>query len=37
MAKEVTKKKLEKKNWMASFMLIGEAKVNDDYTYKIDE
>lgn len=37
MAKEVAKKKLTKKNWNASFMLIGEAKVNDDYTYKIDE
>lgn len=30
------KKKLEKKNWSASFMLIGEAKVNK-YTYKTDE
>ena len=36
MAKD-TKKKLVKKNWIASFMLIGEAKVNEDYTYKIDE
>lgn len=30
------KKVLEKKNWINSFMLIGEAKIND-YTYKIDE
>lgn len=30
------KKTLEKKNWSNSFMLIGEAKIND-YTYKIDE
>lgn len=30
------KKKLEKKNWVSTFGLIGEAKVND-YTYKIDE
>lgn len=30
------KKALEKKNWVSSFMLIGEAKIND-YTYKIDE
>ena len=37
MAKEVAKKKLDKKSWRADFMLIGEAKVNDDYTYKIDE
>ena len=37
MAKAVEKKKLVKKNWNASFMLIGEAKVNEDYTYKIDE
>ena len=36
MAKD-TRKKLVKKNWIASFMLIGEAKVNEDYTYKIDE
>lgn len=36
MAKD-TKKKLVKKNWIANFMLIGEAKVNEDYTYKIDE
>ena len=27
---------LEKKNWASSFMLIGEAKINN-YTYKIDE
>jgi hypothetical protein len=31
------RKKLEKKNWSASFALIGEAKVNDDFTFKIDE
>ena len=31
-----TKKILEKKNWSNSFMLIGEAKIND-YTYKLDE
>ena len=30
------KKVLEKKNWSNSFMLIGEAKIND-YTYKLDE
>lgn len=30
------KKVLEKKNWSNTFMLIGEAKVND-YTYKLDE
>ena len=30
-----TKKILEKKNWSNSFMLIGEAKIND-YTYKLD-
>lgn len=30
------KKTLEKKNWTNTFMLIGEAKVND-YTYKLDE
>ena len=30
------KKPLEKKNWSSTFMLIGEAKIND-YTYKIDE
>ena len=29
-------KVLEKKNWSNTFMLIGEAKVND-YTYKLDE
>lgn len=29
-------KVLEKKNWLNTFMLIGEAKVND-YTYKLDE
>lgn len=29
-------KVLEKKNWSNSFMMIGEAKIND-YTYKIDE
>lgn len=29
-------KVLEKKNWSNSFVLIGEAKIND-YTYKIDE
>lgn len=35
MAKE-TKKALEKKNWISSFVIIGEAKVND-YTFKIDQ
>lgn len=30
------KKALEKKNWSNSFMLIGEAKINE-YTYKTDE
>lgn len=30
------KKTLEKKNWSNTFMLIGEAKIND-YTYKIDK
>lgn len=29
-------KVLEKKNWANTFMLIGEAKIND-YTYKLDE
>lgn len=29
-------KVLEKKNWLNTFMLIGEAKVNE-YTYKLDE
>jgi hypothetical protein len=33
---KVEKKKLDKKNWSSSFMLIGEAKVNQ-YTYKTDE
>lgn len=36
MAKTNSKKKLDKKGWVSSFNLIGEAKVND-YTYKIDE
>lgn len=30
------KKALEKKNWSSTFMLIGQAKIND-YTYKMDE
>ncbi len=36
MARKPEKKKLEKKGQISTFMLIGEAKVND-YTYKIDE
>ena len=32
---EKEQKVLEKKNWASSFMLIGEAKVNN-YTYRID-
>lgn len=35
MAKE--KKTLEKKNWSNTFTLIGEARINKDYTYKLDE
>lgn len=35
MAKE--KKTLEKKNWRSTFTLIGEARINKDYTYKLDE
>lgn len=35
MAKE--KKTLEKKNWSNTFTLIGEAKINKDYTYKLNE
>lgn len=35
MAKE--KKALEKKNWSNTFTLIGEARINKDYTYKLDE
>jgi len=34
MAKE--KKKLERKNWISSFALIGEAKVNDEYSFSMD-
>ena len=30
------KKTLEKKNWSNSFVLIGEAKINE-YTFKLDE
>ena len=36
MAKTQTKKKLEKKKWLANFNLVGKVKIND-YTYKIDE
>lgn len=35
MAKE--KKTLEKKNWSNTFTLIGEAKINKDYTFKLNE
>ena len=28
---------LEKKGWANSFVLVGEAKINADYTYKLDE
>ena len=28
---------LEKKGWSNSFVLVGEAKINADYTYKLDE
>lgn len=31
------KKVIVKDNWVANFNLIGEAKINEDYTYKIDE
>lgn len=34
--KKINKKKLEKKKWVGSFQIIGEAKIND-YTYKFDE
>lgn len=36
MSKAKNKKVIAKKDWIASFNLIGEAKIND-YTYKIDE
>jgi len=36
MAKSPAKRKLEKKGWTSTFMLIGEAKVNE-YTYRINE
>lgn len=36
MAKQKEKKPLEKKNYIQSFTLVGEAKVSD-YTFKIDE
>lgn len=32
-----TKKIIEKSNWISNFNLVGAAKVNDDYTYKIDQ
>lgn len=35
MARE--KKTLEKKNWSNTFTLIGEARINKDYTYKLNE
>jgi hypothetical protein len=31
------KKKIAKKDWISNFSLLGVAKVNDDYTFKIDE
>lgn len=37
MAKKKEKTPLVRENWVASFNLIGEAVVNPDYTYKIDE
>lgn len=36
MAKQIEKKKLEKKNWAASFELAGKASIGQ-HTYKIDE
>lgn len=30
-------KKIEKKDWLANFTLVGQPKINEDYTYKIDE
>lgn len=33
----MAKKTLEKKNWNNSFTLIGEAKINRDYTFKLNE
>ena len=36
MAKTKERKPLERKNWVASFTLIGEAKVGD-YTFSIDQ
>lgn len=31
------RKTIQKSDWVANFNLIGEAKVNEDYTFKIDE
>lgn len=31
------KKTIVKKDWIANFNLVGEAKISEDYTYKIDE
>ena len=31
------KKVIVKKDWVANYNLVGEAKINEDYTYKIDE
>lgn len=35
MAQEV--KKIEKKDWLSNFTLVGQPKISEDYTYKIDE
>ena len=31
------KKEIKKKDWVSSFNLVGEAKISEDYTFKIDE
>ena len=31
------KKVIEKKDWVSNFTLIGKPKINEDYTFKIDE
>lgn len=31
------KKVIEKKDWVSSFTLIGKPKINDEYTFKIDQ
>lgn len=37
MPKKNEKKIISKENWLSSFTLIGAAKVNDDYTFKINQ